>query len=128
MAYDLITVGSATLDVFAETDNETIEIHSKKGDEKLIAYPLGTKILMNKLDFQIGGGGTNTSVAASKIGLKTAYLGNIGKDTNGEEIIKLLKKEKIDFIGTKTNDLTNYSIILDSYDEDRTILVHKRCK
>ena len=26
MAYDIITVGSATLDVFAETDNETIDI------------------------------------------------------------------------------------------------------
>ncbi|PLW80335.1 carbohydrate kinase family protein [Candidatus Woesearchaeota archaeon] len=125
MAYDLITVGSATFDVFAKTDNETIEIHSRSGDEKLIAYPLGTKILMKDLEFHVGGGGTNTAVAASRLGLKTGYLGNVGKDTNGDQVISLLKKEKVDFLGTRTNDLTNYSIILDSFDEDRTILVHK---
>lgn len=125
MTYDIITVGSATLDVFAQTDNETIDIHTKRSTEKLIAYPLGSKILINKINFEVGGGGTNTAVCASKIGLKTAYLGNLGRDQNGENVINLLKQEKVDFIGSKTNDMTNYSIILDSFDTDRTILVYK---
>ena len=123
--YDVITVGSATFDVFAKTDSELITIRTNNSTEELIAYPSGSKILMKNLDFCVGGGGTNTAVAISKLGLKTAYLGNIGKDDHGRKVMELLKKEKVDFLGTITEDMTNYSIILDSIGEDRTILVYK---
>jgi len=124
--YDVITIGSNTLDVFAKTDSELIEIKSKKEVEELLAYPLGTKILITELDFMIGGGGTNTAVAFSRLSLKTGYLGKIGRDENGLKIFKLLKKEKVDFLGT-LGDISGYSIILDSIEEDRTILTYKGC-
>lgn len=123
--YDLITVGSATYDVFAQTDNEVIDIKTNSSEESLIAFPLGSKIIIKKINFEIGGGGTNTAVAASRLGLKTAYLGNLGNDEHSRLIQKLLKKENVDFIGTTSKDITNYSIILDSISHDRTILVYK---
>lgn len=123
--YDIITIGSATFDVFAKTDAELITITANNSKEQLIAYPSGSKILMKSLHFSVGGGGTNTAVAASRLGLKTAYLGNIGKDDHGRQILDLLKKERVDFLGTISEDMTNYSVILDSNDEDRTILVYK---
>lgn len=125
LMYDVITIGSATFDVFAKTDSELITIKTNNSKEELIAYPSGSKILMKSLNFSVGGGGTNTAVAISKLGLKAAYLGNIGKDDHGRNIIELLKKEGVDFIGTISEDMTNYSVILDSSDEDRTILVYK---
>lgn len=125
LMYDVITIGSATFDVFAKTDAELITISTPTTKEELIAYPSGSKILMKSLHFSIGGGGTNTAVAASRLGLKAAYLGNIGKDEHGRRVYELLKKEGIDFIGTISEDMTNYSVILDSSDEDRTILVYK---
>jgi ribokinase len=73
--YDVITVGSATVDVFVKTEAELIEITKKGSEEELIAYPTGSKILIQQLDFKIGGGGTNTAVAFARLGLKTAYLG-----------------------------------------------------
>ena len=124
--YDIITIGSNTLDVFVRTDSELIEIRNKQETEELLAYPLGTKILIKNLEFMIGGGGTNTAVAFSRLGLKTGYLGKIGKDESGLKIFKLLKNEKIDFLGT-LGKISGYSIILDSIDDDRTILTYKGC-
>jgi len=124
--YDVITVGSATMDAFAMTEMaESISIKNPKKVETFISYPVGSKIIINDLHFFTGGGGTNTAVAYSRFGLKTAYLGNLGKDENGSLIKKLLKKEKIDFIGTTSKQKTGYSVVLDSKEKDRTILTYK---
>jgi ribokinase len=123
--YDVITVGSATVDVFAKTECDLITIKTSHSNENLIAYPAGSKILIDKLEFKVGGGGTNTAVSFSRLGLKTAYLGKLGNDDNANQILKLLKDEKINFIGPKGNDQTGYSIILDSDAKDRTILTNK---
>jgi ribokinase len=125
MAYDIITVGSATLDVFAQTNIKSVRVRHGKTSEPMVAYPLGSKILIDELHFEIGGGGTNTAVAFSRLGLKTAYLGSIGEDLNGKRVLELLKKEKISFIGTECDTITNYSVILDTASNDRTILVYK---
>ena len=96
ISYDIITVGSNKVDVFAKTDSELIEIKTRTHTEELLAYPVGTKILIEELEFMIGGGGTNTAVAFSRLGFKTGYLGKIGKDENGLKVFKLLKKEKVE--------------------------------
>jgi len=123
--YDIITVGSATVDVFANTKSELIKIKTSSCEEDLIAYPSGSKILIKELRFTTGGGGTNTAVSLARLGHKVAYLGSLGNDENGKRILDLLKKEKIDFIGKLTKDITGYSIILDSIEHDRTILTYK---
>jgi len=123
--YDIITVGSATVDVFAHTKSDLIKIKTSSSEEDLIAYPSGSKILIKELRFTTGGGGTNTAVSLARLGHKVAYLGSLGNDENGKRILDLLKKEKIDFIGRLSNDITGYSIILDSIEHDRTILTYK---
>lgn len=123
--YDIITIGSATVDAFAHTDptqSEVLNVHSHKD----IAYPLGAKILIKELHLFVGGGGTNTAVAFSRLGLKTAFLGKIGKDDNGKTISDCLFTEKVDFIGTY-GMISGYSVILDSVAEDRTIFTYKGC-
>lgn len=126
----MITVGSNVVDVFVRTDPEESDLirikHGKLAEEELVAYPLGSKILINHIDFQIGGGGTNTAVATSRIGLKTAYLGKIGRDENGLKVFNKLKAENISFIGT-LGETNGYSVILDSVGDDRTILTYKGC-
>ena len=77
--YDVITVGSSTIDVFADVESEEIKIKTKDGEEELIAYPAGSKILIKELNFLTGGGGTNTAVAFSRLGLNVAYLVKWGK-------------------------------------------------
>ncbi|MBD3252418.1 carbohydrate kinase family protein [Candidatus Pacearchaeota archaeon] len=118
MRFDVVTFGSAVVDVFVDTDI------AEKG--KFMCYPVGAKILLKNLKFDIGGGGTNTAVAFSRLGFKTGYIGKIGDDTDGQTILKLLKKEKIKFLGKiKKNAISGYSIILDSRAHNRTILTYK---
>ncbi|MBU0758734.1 MAG: carbohydrate kinase family protein [Nanoarchaeota archaeon] len=124
-SYDVITIGSATIDIFANSDSELITIKNKHGEEELLAYPLGSKILIKKIDFQIGGGGTNTAVSFARLGFKTGYMGCLGDDLRGNQVVDLLKKEKIDFVGHFEKAKTNLSIVLDSIENDRTILVYK---
>jgi ribokinase len=124
--FDVITSGSATLDVYADTDAEEIRIRTKDSAQELLAYPLGSKILIKNLDFKVGGGGTNTAVSFSKLGLKTGFLGVIGRDENGLKIFKALKENKVEFLGS-LGDVSGYSVILDSFMDDRTILTYKGC-
>lgn len=124
--YDVITVGSNTVDVFAKTKfSELIKIFKPEGETDLLAYPTGSKILVEELNFTTGGGGTNAAVALSRLGHKVAYLGKLGDDENANFIINHLKKEKIDLIVSKGKGCSGYSLILDSLEHDRTILAFK---
>lgn len=124
MSFDIITIGSATVDHFADTDSELIRIDTRFHHEELIAFPLGSKLLINELKTTVGGGGTNTAVAFSHLGLKTAYLGKIGSDAAGDFVLSLLSAENIEFIG-KRDGQTGFSVILNSIQDDRSILAYK---
>ena len=124
--YDVITVGSATVDVFAKTHfSELIKIIDPKGETDLIAFPSGSKILIDDLEFTVGGGGTNTAVALSRLGHKVGFLGKLGQGTNSDFIHKNLMTEKIDLLCAHGKGNAGYSVILDSLDHDRTILTYK---
>ncbi|MBN2052487.1 carbohydrate kinase family protein [Candidatus Woesearchaeota archaeon] len=125
--FDIITMGSNTVDIFVHTDqSDVIDIRSRSGNREFISYPVGTKMLITKHMESFGGNGTNAAVTCARLGLKTAYLGEIGRDDNGNKILANLKKEKVSFIGPRGAE-SGFSIILDSIEEDRTILVYKGC-
>ncbi|HLD89301.1 MAG TPA: carbohydrate kinase family protein [Candidatus Nanoarchaeia archaeon] len=121
--YDIITIGSASLDVFVRTKHRYSVIKIKKEED--VCYPIGTKILINELYQEIGGGGTNTATAFSRMGFKTAYFGAVGDDFNGKSIIDSLKKEKIDFLGSAKRGKSGFSTILIGIEHDRTIMTYK---
>ncbi|MFH1316138.1 MAG: carbohydrate kinase family protein [Candidatus Woesearchaeota archaeon] len=119
--FDIICVGSGTVDAFVETGNKLF-----KGRNGHCKIPFGSKILVESLKFYTGGGGTNNSVAFARMGLKTAWVGKIGKGTNSQRIIKEMKKEKVDVSMVKrSNGRTGFAVILDASGHDRTILVFK---
>jgi len=126
--YDIITIGSSTVDVFARTKNpELIKIMTSRGETDLLAYPTGSKILVEELEFTTGGGATNTAVALSRLGHKVACISKMGCGSNADKIKRHLKRDKVDAsltVCTK-NGRTGYSIILDSLEHDRTILAFK---
>ncbi len=125
--YDVITVGSNTIDTFIYTDRvESLSMKTVTSESRFICYPLGSKLRINELEFYTGGGGTNTAVCLSRLGFKVGYVGKIGNDLNSNTILKELKKEKIDFLGSiGKKDKTGYSVILDSMEHNRTILTYR---
>jgi ribokinase len=118
--FDIITLGSATIDILVKSKNEKIK-HNNHQD---IAYHLGEKILINDLEFTTGGGATNTAVAFSRLGLKTGFIGILSNDLFGEFIAKELRKEKVEFLGLIGQGKPGISIILPGFG-DRTILNYR---
>jgi len=125
MQFDIITCGSATLDVFAHTDNEQITVRKKQSTQSFLAYPAGGKILIQSLKFELGGGGTNTAVGFARQGWKVGYVGALGNDETAIDMKSKLKDENVFFLGTHVNEMSGYSILLDSKAHDRTALVYK---
>ncbi len=126
--YDIITVGSSTVDVFASTKgSELIKIINNNKETDLLAYPTGSKLLIEQLEFTTGGGATNTAVALSRLGHRVACISKMGSGSNSEKITRHLWKDKVDthLIVRDKKGRTGYSIILDSIEHDRTILAFK---
>ncbi len=119
--YDVICFGSATEDVFVDTEFK--EIISKK--RHFIGYPAGAKIIVKELRFSTGGGGTNTAVSFARLGFKTGYIGNLGMDFSAQKILDELKRENVDFLGSISDGFSGFSVILDSAEHHRTVLTYK---
>lgn len=124
--YDIITIGSATQDVFlTSTDYQLIP--SKKFSTGVgECFAFGSKIEVRDIFLDTGGGATNTAVTFRHLGFKTACLSRIGDDAPGREIRAVLKKEKVDttlFITGKEH--TAYSTILLTNIGERTVLVYR---
>lgn len=126
--FDIITFGSATWDVFLKLKNYQ-ELKSKqfiKG--KGICFNLGSKVDVEDIYLFSGGGGTNAAATFVKQGFRTAYFGTIGNDLAGKEIIKELKKLRIDtrFVSKTNLKPTNYSVIFNTgSNKDRTVLAYR---
>ena len=115
MRFDVVTFGSAVIDAFVST---------KQSGGK-IEYKAGSKILVDDLRFDVGGGATNSAVAFARLGLKTGCVCKVGDDNNGEDVLRMLKDEGVKFLGKRVKGRTGYSVILDSKGGARTILTYK---
>jgi len=125
--FDIITFGSATHDIFLQSKTFKIIGEKKFITGKGLCLSLGQKIEVKDIYFSTGGGGTNTATTFASQGFKTAYCGVVGNDPAGEEVIKNLKKFKIDtrFVLKTKKKPTNLSVILSSDGQERTILVYR---
>lgn len=124
--YDIITIGSATRDVFFKLPHSETRPHSDSPTGIEQCFPLGSKLGIKNAVFTTGGGGTNTAVTFARQGLKTACISAIGNDLNGKEIIAELEQENVKPIFQIDQDgITAYSVILVHENGERTILSYK---
>lgn len=126
--YDVITVGSATLDAFIETDVANIvSVSSLNSKREFMAYPYGAKIEIDNFKFETGGGAVNAAVNFATLGLNTSTIVKVGDEESSEKILKLLKNANVDLsnVVKSTEHKTGFSIILTSFQGDRTVLAHR---
>jgi len=127
--FDVITIGSATRDVFlASKAWETHPSdHSPTGLEQCL--PLGAKVSVDDIHFTTGGGATNAAVTFRRLGRQaTATICRIGgKDAGGRTVLEDLQRERVDtrFVQRDPKLHTGYSIILLSGSGERTILSYR---
>jgi len=125
--FDVITIGSATQDVFVKSHGWKERPDGSAPDGVDACIPLGSKLGIDELVFATGGGATNAAVTFARFGLKTACFSRVGSDEVGDSIIRQLKAERIDTNGIQRDakEATAYSIILVSGEGYRGILTHR---
>jgi len=125
--FDVVTFGSATRDIFVRSKDfkiiESLDFVTGKG----LAINAGSKVYVDELIFASGGGGTNTAATFTSQGLKVAYVGLVGNDSSGKEVVAELKKLGViyDFIKDTDGADTPVSIILSAPKRERSILVYE---
>lgn len=132
MQYDVVTIGSATRDVFLKSsalkvlkDPEHLkQLGFEKGEAECFA--LGAKIEIDRPVLTSGGGATNSAVTFARQGFKTACITALGNDITANDIKLELEQEGVTpIISTSTQNGTGYSTLLLTGGGERTILVYR---
>ena len=125
---DVITIGSATMDVFVECDDASIvSVRQKVGKREFMSYEYGAKVEINDFASNVGGGGINTATNFANLGLSTGAIFKVGDDIYSQGIFNFFKTRNVDLSSViqDKNDTTGFSIILTSFEGDRTVLAHR---
>jgi len=125
MKFDVISFGSAILDVLLKSPDFQVVKAKKAFTQSSLVIPYGVKSEVSDLVMSSGGGGTNTAVGLARLGLKTALVARCGWDFAGKIIRQEIKREKVfdEFLVQLEDEKTDYSTILIGPDGNRTILV-----
>ncbi|MBI3304940.1 carbohydrate kinase family protein [Candidatus Parcubacteria bacterium] len=124
---DVVTIGTATRDVFLKSEAFKVisDPHSVTGQSECFA--LGSKIDIEEIVFDTGGGATNAAVTFARQGLSTACLTRVGADDNGATALGNLALEGVEIQHTQRDEraLTGYSMLLVTPAGERTVLVYR---
>lgn len=120
----IVSLGSALQDIYL-VDHDDLTPTSV-GDVAIFGKVLiGAKVDIDKISYEVGGGGLNSAITFSRYGHESILLANISHDPAGMAIIKTLDRENIDssylnFLERKTTGTS--VVLLDSGGGERTIL------
>jgi sugar/nucleoside kinase (ribokinase family) len=124
---DVLTIGAGTRDVFIKSKHfeRKADPHAPAGFDA--CFPMGSKIPLDDIYLETGGGATNAAVTFQQLGFKTACLCRVGTDSNGTAVKEALKARGINtnFIQTDEKRQTSYAVILLSGSGKRSILVYR---
>jgi sugar/nucleoside kinase (ribokinase family) len=122
--YDFIAIGDTVTDAFIKLKTADVVGTPDTPDYK-ICLPFAEKVPYEDV-FVIPGVGNaaNAAVSASRLGLKSALVSNIGDDLQGKDCLDAFKKDTVgaDFIKINQGLKTNYHYVL-WYGPERTILI-----
>lgn len=123
----IVSLGSALQDIYLIDHDDLAP--TTIGDEAIFGKVLvGSKVDIDKISYEVGGGGINSAITFARHGHEAIFIGNVAKDSAGHAIARVLDKEGIDtsYINYNSNKTTGTSIVLlDSKRGERTILTYR---
>lgn len=126
--FDVITIGSATIDSFVESDAaNVVSVSTKENSIDFMSYPYGAKVEVESFKTAVGGGGLNAAANFAHLGAKTSAIFKIGDDFQGKNILEKVEEAGVDtslVIKSKT-DNSGSSVILLSFEGNRTVLAYR---
>lgn len=123
----IVSLGSALQNIYL-IDRDDFVGAEVGGSSIFSRLVIGTKVDIDRISYEIGGGGTNSATSFARHGHETIYIGNIGNDPAGEAVLAVLDQEGIDtsFISRLSRKTTGCStILLDAKSGERTLLTHR---
>lgn len=124
MKYDFVAIGDTVTDAFIRLKEASV--HCTINRERCeICMRFADKIPYESVTIVPAvGNSANAAVSASRLGLKSALVTNIGDDYFGKECLAAFKAEGVgnDYIKIHKGAKTNYHYVL-WYEDDRTILI-----
>ena len=128
--YDFVAIGDITNDAFIELSKKDARvIKDEKTGRKKLEMNFGDKLPYQDVTIvNAVGNAPNASVAAHRLGLRSALVASLGNDRNGKDALNALRTECVDtdFIKVYEGKKTNYHYVL-RYGAERTILIkHER--
>ncbi|MBQ8156482.1 carbohydrate kinase family protein [Candidatus Saccharibacteria bacterium] len=123
----IVSLGSALQDIYLIDHDDFAP--TKIGNDAIFGKVLvGGKVDIDKLSYEVGGGGINSAITFARHGHEAIFMGNIANDPAGHAIQRVLDRESIDssYIDFVDKNSTGTSVImLDSRGGERTILTHR---
>lgn len=122
----ILSIGAATQDVFLSNSPE-FRLISMAENQDVVEFQLGSKIDIQNIEISSGGGATNAATTFARQGLISSFMGVVGEDSSGEQILKMLDKESIDTSRVEFSKRfnTDYSTIILAPNGERTILTYR---
>ena len=120
----ILSLGSALQDIYL-IDHDDLR-PTVIGEEAIFGKVLvGSKVDIDRISYEVGGGGINSAITFARHGHEAIFMGNISRDPAGSAIVRVLDCEGIDssyvnFLERKTTGTS--VILLDSKSGERTIL------
>ncbi len=121
---DFIAIGDITTDAFIRLNEAEVKDCINHNRQEL-CLSFGDKIPYEFVKIlRAVGNSANAAVSATRLGLASSLLGNVGDDQNGKECIESLVKDGVQtqFVKTNAGKTTNYHYVL-WYGVERTILI-----
>lgn len=122
--FDLVSIGDIVTDAFIRISQASVYYDPVEHQEK-ICLTNGGKIPYEFAKVISGvGNSPNAAVCATRLGLKTALVTNVGDDENGRDILEALEQNGIDrtFVRVHEDKTSNYHYVL-WHGTERTILI-----
>lgn len=124
---DFLAIGDTVIDAFIKlTDADHADIRGEAGhSDYKICLPFADKIPYEEVYvLNAVGNSANAAVSASRLGLTTAFVSNIGGDQQGKDCLESLNRDGVStkFIKIHKGIKTNYHYVL-WYKTERTILI-----
>ena len=120
----ILSLGSALQDVYLIDHDDLVP--TAIGDSAIFGKVLvGSKVDIDRISYEVGGGGLNSAITFARHGHEAVFMGNIAQDPAGMAIIKVMNREGIDssYVNFLERRNTGTSVILlDSKSGERTIL------
>jgi len=126
----ILGIGNALVDIMTQIDNDSVlnDFSLPKGsmqlvdNEKSIQVKSGTNRFRKRL--ASGGSAANTIHGLGMLGMKTGFIGSVGKDETGDFFEKDMKSAGVNTLLIRRDTVTGTAVALISPDSERTFATH----